>query len=112
MQGTLRLKSTNMSTIPDGVTEAQMLEKSALTIKLCPIWLIINVIVSKQNQVVNAYLMPKFMKPASSVNGLLLGLTSFRALLLRVDILADRFLAGHHLAFALINLRHLMTSKV
>ena len=36
----------------------------------------------------------------------------FRALLTRFDVLDDRFLAGHHLAFALINLRHLCNSKV
>jgi transposase len=36
----------------------------------------------------------------------------FRALLLRFDIKHVNFLAGHHLAFALINLRHLFASKV
>ena len=36
----------------------------------------------------------------------------FRALLLRFDIKAANFLAGHHLAFALINLRHLFVSKL
>lgn len=36
----------------------------------------------------------------------------FRALLLRFDVLDARFLAGHHLAFALINFRHLFAAKV
>ena len=36
----------------------------------------------------------------------------FRALLLRFDVLNEPFLAGHHLAFALINLRHLFAAKV
>jgi transposase len=36
----------------------------------------------------------------------------FRALLIRYDLKALHFLAGHHLAFALINLRHLMALKV
>ena len=36
----------------------------------------------------------------------------FRALLVRFDLKAANFLAGHHLAFALINLRHLFAPKV
>ena len=36
----------------------------------------------------------------------------FRALLIRFDIKDTNFLAGHHLAFALINLRHVVASKV
>jgi transposase len=36
----------------------------------------------------------------------------FRALLVRFDRTDARFLAAHHLAFALINLRHLMAQKV
>lgn len=36
----------------------------------------------------------------------------FRALLVRFDIKEVNFLAGHHLAFALINLRHLFAAKV
>ncbi|MHB8750374.1 MAG: IS5 family transposase [Aggregatilineales bacterium] len=36
----------------------------------------------------------------------------FRALLVRYDRKQVHFLAGHHLAFALINLRHLMALKV
>jgi len=36
----------------------------------------------------------------------------FRALLVRFDLKDAHFLAGHHLAFALINLRHLFASKV
>ncbi|MCA0454822.1 MAG: hypothetical protein LCI00_12690 [Chloroflexi bacterium] len=36
----------------------------------------------------------------------------FRALLLRFDLKDAHFLAGHHLAFALINLRHLFTLNV
>jgi transposase len=36
----------------------------------------------------------------------------FRALLVRFDLKDANFLAGHHLAFALINLRHLFASKV
>lgn len=36
----------------------------------------------------------------------------FRALLLRFDVKDDHFLAGHHLAFALINLRHLFALNV
>jgi transposase len=36
----------------------------------------------------------------------------FRALLVRYDLKDVHFLAGHHLAFALINLRHLMAQKV
>jgi transposase len=36
----------------------------------------------------------------------------FRALLVRFDLKAINFLAGHHLAFALINLRHLFARKV
>jgi transposase len=36
----------------------------------------------------------------------------FRALLLRFDLKDAHFLAGHHLAFALINLRHLFALKV
>jgi transposase len=36
----------------------------------------------------------------------------FRALLLRFDLKDAHFLAGHHLAFALINLRHLFPQKV
>jgi transposase len=36
----------------------------------------------------------------------------FRALLVRFDLKDANFLAGHHLAFALINLRHLFAQKV
>jgi len=36
----------------------------------------------------------------------------FRALLVRFDLKDAHFLAGHHLAFALINLRHLFAPKV
>ncbi len=36
----------------------------------------------------------------------------FRALLVRFDLKDANFLAGHHLAFALINLRHLLARKV
>jgi transposase len=36
----------------------------------------------------------------------------FRALLVRFDLKDAHFLAGHHLAFALINLRHLLAQKV
>ncbi len=36
----------------------------------------------------------------------------FRALLVRFDLKDVHFLAGHHLAFALINLRHLLAQKV
>jgi transposase len=36
----------------------------------------------------------------------------FRALLVRFDLKDAHFLAGHHLAFALINLRHLLALKV
>jgi transposase len=36
----------------------------------------------------------------------------FRALLVRFDLKDANFLAGHHLAFALINLRHLFATKV
>ena len=36
----------------------------------------------------------------------------FRALLVRFDLKDANFLAGHHLAFALINLRHLFAGKV
>ena len=36
----------------------------------------------------------------------------FRALLVRFDLKDAIFLAGHHLAFALINLRHLFAQKV
>jgi transposase len=36
----------------------------------------------------------------------------FRALLVRFDLKDANFLAGHHLAFALINLRHLFARKV
>lgn len=36
----------------------------------------------------------------------------FRALLVRFDLKAANFLAGHHLAFALINLRHVFAQKV
>ncbi len=36
----------------------------------------------------------------------------FRALLVRFDLKDANFLAGHHLAFALINLRHLFALKV
>ena len=36
----------------------------------------------------------------------------FRALLVRCDRKDANFLAGHHLAFALINLRHLFAMKV
>jgi transposase len=36
----------------------------------------------------------------------------FRALLVRYDLKDANFLAGHHLAFALINLRHLFALKV
>ncbi len=35
----------------------------------------------------------------------------FRALLIRFDRKAAHFLAGHHLAFAMINLRHLFAVK-
>jgi hypothetical protein len=36
----------------------------------------------------------------------------FRALLVRFDSKEVNFLAGHHLAFALINLRHLFAANV
>jgi transposase len=36
----------------------------------------------------------------------------FRALLVRFDRTDARFLAAHHLAFALFNLRHLMAQTV
>lgn len=36
----------------------------------------------------------------------------FRALLIRFDRKAANFLGGHHIAFAMINLRHLLASKV
>jgi transposase len=36
----------------------------------------------------------------------------FRALLIRFDRKGANFLAAHHLAFALINLRHLFAVKV
>ena len=40
------------------------------------------------------------------------GIDKFRALLIRFDRKDANFLGGHHLAFAMINLRHLVASKV